>query len=100
MTVAVSPTSSEIRLPQMIRVRIGRPLKSVPSQYCDDGGWIGFPGASVTDRPAGSASSGAQIATRMMKIISARPIMPSRSCRNSRQNSAIAIRRRAQTTLP
>jgi hypothetical protein len=78
IAVASSPTVSETREPQIVRVRTERPKLSVPSGYFSDGGEKGIPlQGQVAFRPSLLASSGAKIATRTNRISTARPIMPS-----------------------
>src|SRR4051794_22179665 len=102
MAVASSPTSSEIRAPQISSVRTERPLSSVPSGKEADGGTRTPPVAFVTCNPSLLASNGANSATRMNTVRMPSPRTPARLLRNSRQvrrADAVRLRRRSWRAL-
>ena len=94
IAVARNPTKSETRVPWMSSVSTDRPRGSVPSQNSADGGSSGAPGAWVTRRPSGSASSGANTAISTNAPSTASPRSPERWPRKSAQVRRSASRRR------
>ena len=76
-TVAASPTSSEMREPQMNCVMTSRPRWSVPSGGNSEGGAQAGLSVELTAlSPASSASSGAARAIRMASTRIVSPIIP------------------------
>ena len=98
-SVAITPTSSEMREPYAIRTRRSRPWSSVPSQNVRLGG-RGRPSGvrpvseycSFTGWPVSHATAGAQTATRKMPTMTEPARIAAGSCRSRSSASRHGLR--------